>query len=48
MPGIEGMSKLEAQPFAPKANVETTDVLAEGIGEDTENKAMNLLSQIEG
>ncbi len=48
MPGVEGFNTLEAQPVAPKANVETTGVLAEGIGEDTESKAMSVLKQVEG
>jgi len=30
------------------SSVEEKDVLAEGIGEDTEKKAMNILKTIEG
>lgn len=48
MPGVEGFNTLEAQPVAPKGAADTKDVLAEGIGEDTENKAMSVLKQIEG
>lgn len=48
MPGIEGMNKLEAQPFAPTNAVETADVLADDIGEGTKAEAMSILSKIEG
>jgi hypothetical protein len=48
MPGVEGFNTLEAQPVAPKGAVDTKDVLAEGIGEVTENKTMSVSTQIEG
>ncbi len=48
MPGVDGFKNLEAQPVALKGDVEVKDVLAENIGEDTENKAMNLFRKSEG